>query len=61
MKIAMEPGSAGELEGEMEPAVAIAAIAQFGGQGDLREALAEVDRLSRQRLDWRDEGARLCA
>lgn len=61
MTIGMEPDPVEDLEREIERAIARAARAQFGGQGDIREALAIVQRLSQQRLDWAPEDVRLTA
>ena len=61
MKIGMEPDPVEDLERELERAIAEAAKVQFGGQGDIGQALAEVYRLSRERLDWTSQEVRLRA
>ena len=52
MKIGMELDPVEDLERELERAIATAAKVQFGGQGDIGEAMDRVHQLSRRRLDW---------
>lgn len=59
MKIGMEPDPVEDLERELERAVATAAKVQFGGQGDIGEAMAKVHQLSRRRLEWTVQDALL--
>jgi hypothetical protein len=61
MRIGMEPDPIEDLERALERAVAEAAKAQFGGHGNVGDALAEVYRLSRARLDMDAQSIRLFA
>lgn len=61
MKIGMEPDPVEDLERELERAVATAAKVQFGGQGDIGEAMDWVHQLSQRRLEWATQDFRLRA
>ena len=60
MKIGMEDDPIEALDREQERAIAKAVKAQFG-QGDLKAALREVDRLSQVRLNMHTQVTRLYA
>lgn len=60
MKIGMEQDPIEELDREEERAIAAAVRARFG-QGDLRAALSEVDRLAKNRIQMHRNTTRICA